>query len=210
VPSRPKIFHITPVANLASIARDGLRSDTCMTARGGPTTSIGMSKLKQRRFTLDVGCHPGTSVADFVPFYFCPRSVMLYMIFKGNDPDLGYRGGQEPIVHLEVDMHDVIEWANGHGAAWAFSSSNASSRYAEFFDDIGDLHRIDWSAVAATSWATVKEAKQAELLVRDHVPWALVTAIGVYSSAVLDQVADALANVPHKPEVSVRRNWYYP
>jgi hypothetical protein len=39
--------------------------------------------------------------------------------------DLAYRGGQAPIVHLELDMNGVIEWANGEGRRWAFALSNA-------------------------------------------------------------------------------------
>jgi hypothetical protein len=60
-----------------------------------------MSAIKRRRVEeLEVSCHPGTKVGDYVPFYFCPRSVMLYVIHRANHPDLSYRGGQEPIVHL--------------------------------------------------------------------------------------------------------------
>jgi hypothetical protein len=108
-PARPKICHITSVANLASISTTGLLSDGRMAARGGPQRSIGMAKLKTRRFSLDVASHPGDVVADYVPFYFCPRSVMLYMFYKGNHAELTYQGGQEPIVHLEADLYDVIE-----------------------------------------------------------------------------------------------------
>lgn len=208
--ARPKLYHITPVANLASIVAAGLLSDAVMVGRGGPASMIGMTKLKQRRFTLAVGCHQGDFVADYVPFYFCPRSPMLYMIWKANDPELSYQGGQEPIVHLESDMREVIEWADQHGARWAFSTSNASSRYAEFFASVGELTRLDWSAINATQWPQVKEAKQAEFLVREHVPWELVSEIGVYSQSVRDQVEAALTAVSHKPPVTIRRNWYYP
>jgi hypothetical protein len=49
-----------------------------------------------------VKCHPGTCVGEYVPFYFCPRSVMLYVINKGNHLDLQFRDGQSGIVHLEA------------------------------------------------------------------------------------------------------------
>jgi hypothetical protein len=80
-PSRPKIYHITHVDNLPAIISDGgLISDAAMIARGGPATPIGMSKIKQRRLSLPVHCHPGDHVGDYVPFYFCPRSIMLFVI----------------------------------------------------------------------------------------------------------------------------------
>ena len=41
---------------------------------------------------------------------FCPRSIMLYILHMGNHPDISYKGGQQPIVHLQADFHKVIDW----------------------------------------------------------------------------------------------------
>ena len=104
-PDRPKLYHITHVDNLRAIVADGaLVSDAELIRRGGPAQAIGMSEIKRRRVEeLEVGSHPGTKVGDYVPFYFCPRSVMLFVIHRANHPDLTYRGGQECIVHLEAE-----------------------------------------------------------------------------------------------------------
>src|SRR3954447_8446528 len=126
-PARPTIYHITHGRNLARIIADGcLWSDAEIIARGGPAAGIGMSHIKKRRLEeLDVTCHPGTKVGQFVPFYFCPRSVMLYILHKGNSPDLNYKEGQRPIVHLEADFHEVVDWARTEGRPWAFTNGNA-------------------------------------------------------------------------------------
>jgi hypothetical protein len=110
-----------------------------------------------------VPCHPGTNVGDYVPFYFCPRSVMLYVVHMANHPELAYRDGQGPIVHLEADLYDVIRWANRSGRRWAFSLSNAGAYYAEFQSTEADLDRLDWEVIAATDFRApeVKEGKQA-------------------------------------------------
>jgi hypothetical protein len=73
VPAQPRIYHITHVENLPSIVGDGcIVSDAVMIARGGPAAAIGMSSIKRRRVEqLEVDCHPGTKVGQFVPFY-CP------------------------------------------------------------------------------------------------------------------------------------------
>lgn len=68
VPSRPKVYHITHVDNLPGIlASGGLLSDARMIAIGGPSCTIGMSTIKQRRLALPVPPHPGTRVGDYVP-----------------------------------------------------------------------------------------------------------------------------------------------
>ncbi len=211
-PARPRIYHITHVDNLASILADvGLISDASMTARGGPAAVIGMSTIKQRRLCLPVDCHPGDCVGDYVPFYFCPRSIMLFVIHRANHAELAYRGGQEPIIHLESDLHEVVEWADGNDRRWAFSLSNAGAVYAAFRRSLDDLSEIDWNAVAATDFRSppVKEGKQAEFLFYGDFPWTLVSRIGVRSSAVRARVDQALRDVTHRPPVGVLPAWYY-
>lgn len=70
VPAEPTIYHITHVDNVPSILRDGgIVSDAAMIARGGPPAAIGMSSIKRRRVEeLELDCHPGTKVGDYVPF----------------------------------------------------------------------------------------------------------------------------------------------
>lgn len=211
-PSNPLIYHITHVANLpAVVASGGLVSDAAMIARGGPSAGIGMQGIKKRRLSLPVTCHPGDHVGDFVPFYFCPRSIMLYVIHCADHPDLTYRGGQGPIVHLEADLHSVVAWANQRGRRWAFSLSNAGAYYAEFRASLQDLGDVDWNAVASTDFrsAPVKEGKQAEFLLHGDFPWSLVSQIGVASPAVAGQARAAIQAAAHQPIVSVQPAWYF-
>jgi len=212
-PDRPKIYHITHADNLARIVADGwLVSDREMLVRGGPDQAIGMSSIKQRRVDeLVVDCHPGTRVGDYVPFYFCPRSIMLYVIHCANHSELTYRGGQGPIVHLEGDLHDVIRWADENGRRWAFSLSNAGARYAEFRRRVEELDQLDWDAIANRDFrdARVKEGKQAEFLVHERFPFDLVERIGVRSVDIQARAAAAIAPLARRPPIEVRPEWYY-
>lgn len=182
-----------------------------MASRGEPIQQIGMSSIKQRRLALPVRCHPGERVGDYVPFYFCPRSIMLYVISCQNHPELAYRGGQDPIVHLEADLHEVVEWADQAGRRWAFSLRNAGAAYAEFRADVSQLEEINWQAIAATDWkdALVKEGKQAEFLVRDSFPWTLVRRVGVRSPSTYARAQAALGNASHQPKIEIIPQWYY-
>jgi hypothetical protein len=161
-----------------------------MNRRNPGGTTIGMGNIKERRLRLPVDCHPNQNVGNFVPFYFCSRSVMLYLLHRGNHPELSYRAGQEPIVHLEADLLDVVARADECGQRWAFSLCNASASYAHFRAGLDQLGEINWDAVAALDWwaSEIKEGKQAEFLIHHSFPWNLVTRIGVYSRAIYDQV----------------------
>lgn len=86
VPERPKLYHIVHFDRLASIVADGcLWCDAEVEQRDSQGTTIGIPHIKQRRLTeLPLASHPGLYVGACVPFYFCPRSVMLYLLHKGN------------------------------------------------------------------------------------------------------------------------------
>lgn len=212
-PAVPKLYHITHVDNLRTIAADGeFLSDAAMIARGGPVQAIGMSSIKRRRVEeLEVDRHRGTKVGDYVPFCFCPRSVMLYVIHCANHPELTYRGGQEPIVHLQADLHAVIQWAERSGARWAFSLSNAGAYYTEFRSRVEELDQLDWPAIAATDFrpAEVKERKQAEFLVHGRFPFDLIERIGVRSAGIQARADAALAGAGCRNRIEVRQEWYF-
>lgn len=210
VPAQPKIYHIAHVDRLPSIVADGfLWCDAEVIRREPAGTTIGMSSIKQRRLTLPLGSHRGLHVGDCVPFYFCPRSVMLYLIWQGNHPELAYRGGQGPILHFEADLHAVVAWANAQPARWAFTLSNAGSYFFEDRDDLARLGEINWTAVQARNWRAHKEGKQAEFLLEHCFPWHLIERIGVHSAHVYRQAVNALPTHGHRPTVEVLADWYY-
>lgn len=218
-PANPRVYHITHVNNLPAIlTAEALLSDATMIARGGPSMSIGMDHIKQRRLSLPVKCHTGLRVGDCVPFYFCPRSIMLFVIHRAAPGTLTYQGGQGQIVHLEADLNAVVAWANAQARRWAFSLANAGLYYTQFRKSLANLGDIDWHAVASTNFANgenspsglpVKEGKQAEFLLDGDFPWSLVQRIGVQSQAVAVQAQAALSNAAHQPPISVQPSWYF-
>lgn len=209
VPSQPKIYHIVHIDRLASIVTDGfLWCDARMVLQEPIGTTIGMNNIKQRRLTSCLNSYPDLRVGDCVPFYFCPRSVMLYLIYCRN-PELAYRGGQEPILHLEADLNAVIAWAKEQASRWVFTLSNAGSYFFEDRNDLAYLGEINWSAVQALSWKEHKEGKQAEFLLEQRFPWHLIERIAVQSANVYSQVVNILPAHGHRPVVEVRREWYY-
>jgi hypothetical protein len=211
VPARPKIYHIAHVDRLPSIVADQcLWCDHEVVRRAPAGTTIGMNSIKQRRLNeLRLTSHPALFVGDCVPFYFCPRSVMLYLIYQGNHPELAYRGGQGPILHFEADVHTVVAWADAQPRRWAFTLSNAGARYFEDRSDLGQLGEIDWNAIRATDWRQCKDGKQAEFLLELSFPWHLVERIGVQSRATHTLAVNALPAHGHRPPVEIRPEWYY-
>ena len=214
VPAQPKIYHIVHVDRLPSIISDGnIWCDAEIVQRTLPGTTIGMNANSGGSLSL-----PWTAelhVGDCVPFYFCPRSIMLYLIYQGNHPELDYTGGQGHIIHLETDLYTATQWATQNNKRWAFTLSNAGARYFEDRCDLAQLNEINWDAVQANQWGgrdvspSVKEGKQAEFLIEHSLPWHLVERIGVRSRAIYQQSANAISADDHRPQIQIKNEWYY-
>lgn len=216
VPERVVIYHIVHKDRLESIMDDGfLWSDAEVRARASEGTTVGMMSIKNRRLVTNLSSHPSLAVGACVPFYFCPRSIMLFLLHRGNHAEVTYRGGQEPIVHLVAEVPAAVSWADTNNLQWAFTLSNAGSGYFEDRANLDQLSEIDWDAVRATKWSgngisrQIKEGKQAEFLVERCFPWVLVRGIGVRSEAVGREITRMMAGREHRPTVKALPSWYY-
>lgn len=213
VPVSPKIYHITHINNLRKIAFAGkLVSDAIRITQSLECVEVGMTTIKRRRLEeIEVTVYPGTKVGQYVPFYFCPRSVMLYLIHRGNHPGIAYRDGQKDIVHLQADFYEVVERANAKPHPWAISNGNAGAYITRFFNRREDLDQINWAAVNATDFRDpqIKEKKQAEFLTFNAFPWDLIRKVGTMDNTVAVQAKQMLVGCRHQPSVEITRNWYY-
>ncbi len=199
------IYHITHADNVANIAREGrLWCDAQRIARGLVNTNIGYSHIKERRMRHPVTVAAAGTLGNYVPFNFCPRSVMLYVVSQGHE---NYREGQQPIVHLVSS----IEAIRATGRPWFFTDRHADLGYANQFDTVDKLGEVDWSVMPERYWndPEVKERRQAEFLVHDWCPWEAIEVIGVMDRDIAAHVETAISGAGHKPRVEVHRDWYY-
>lgn len=203
-PSDPEVFHITHVDNLPSIEQSGLLSDARVAAMGTAPTTIGDSTIKSRRLTWWLRLPDRPVVGSFVPFYFCPRSVMLYRVWRQ-----AARPVQDGVVHLVSRVSTLARL----GRRCVFTDVNAAASYASAFEDLGQISdTLDWTALTVTDWRdpAIKSARQAEFLVADAVPWTAFEAAVVMDLGTLQHAQAILARCQHPPLVRIERSWYYP
>ena len=202
---RAIIYHITHVDNLAGMIREGrLWCDVQRISRNLMNTNIGYSHIKERRMRHPVTVAAGGTLGTTVPFNFCPRSVLLFVVAQGHE---NYSSGQRPIVHLISSIQVVL----AIGRPWFFTDRHADLGYASQFDTLDRLDEVDWSVMPLKYWADpeVKERRQAEFLVHDWCPWSAIEVIGVIDRALMEQVETVLTTAPHQPRIEIHRDWYY-
>jgi hypothetical protein len=202
------IYHITHIQNLAGIVQSGgLLATNALTSN---VVSVAYDHIQERRAKKVVPF--GSNLHDYVPFYFCPRSPMLYAIHTKSD-QMHYKGGQTPMLHLVSNTSAVA----ARGLGCVFTDRHAVLDYTKFFEDLSLLQsKLDWSAIRANSWFNTpnapyrKEQKQAEFLVQQFLPFDLIQSIGVYDSSHLEQVQQIFVQLGQPaPQVRMQRGWYY-
>lgn len=201
----PSVFHITHFDNLSSIIQGGgLWSDTQRINQNLNHTNIGYNHIKSRRLNHPVLVAGGGMIGQYVPFNFCPRSVMLYVVGQGHSE---YNNGQTEVIHLVTDVNNVRHY----NRYCFFTDIHADLYYSQQFDDFNCLSELNWSAIQSRDWrdSQIKVCKQAEFLAMNHVPWHAITEIGVINQDVANRVIYLISHFEHQPLVKVKPQWYY-
>lgn len=200
------LYHITHLENLPSIVQSGgIWCDRERRQQGFKHQNIAHEHIKSRRSHRKVPTPQDGVLADYVPFYFAPRSPMLYTINQGNvRPDL--KGQQDSIIHMVTSVGTMIK----SGRPCCFTDRHADLTYAKFFDDMNLLRtEICWDAMTARYWSDKKEQRQAEFLVHHHVLWTEIEHIGVMSESTLLAVRQLIGESKDVPSVIIQPDWYY-
>lgn len=106
VPDRVLLYHMTHYTNFAQILHEG--AILCINRVHRHFVDIAYPALRNRRRHHPVPIGANGTLADYVPFYFAPRSPMLYAIHQGLVP--GYTAGQREIVYLVVPLQPMVDY----------------------------------------------------------------------------------------------------
>lgn len=172
-------FRITHINNISHIAKCGIvkASSPLHDKNFQP---IGDSQvIKLRKSEVVNGYHIG----DYIPFYFGPRSPMLYVIQHG------YNGVQrvkpEEIVYCVIKLDDLIT----DGIECIFTDGHALSFLTSFYtkDDLVEIDsKVKYDDVYSSQWnleedRDLKRRKEAELLIKDDLPAKYIKGYVVYN-----------------------------
>jgi len=210
VTPRHLAYHFTHISNLTGILEVGeLRCDALVEASGVLATETADPELKERRRRFPVPCGPGGCLANYVPFYFAPRSPMLLRVATGRVPN--YSEGQDPLVFVVVDADLVatqypVVMTDGHPVALL----------STFFTDPAEFDaRLDWQVMNATHWADTDangdrmRRRQAELLVLHHIALGDTLGLACRTEATKLAVEQLLDASDRSMRVEVRPSFYY-
>ena len=205
-----ELFHITALENIESILRcKAVYSVSKSNELKLCHTSIAYPKIQDRRAKFPVPLTPNGFVHDYVPFYFAPRSPMLYAIHQGVVD--GYSKGQENIIYLVSSVESVA----ASNLRYVFTDGHAIMQLSEYYNQLSDLNQVDWDIMKRQYWNDTiddgdrKRRRQAEFLVYEMLPLANIHQIVVMDSRAEQIVVEKTCEVGTNIPVRVTRDWYY-
>lgn len=218
MPIPTRLFHMTALDNIESIFQNNmLMSKNSCSTENISYGNIAHSSIQNRRSIKEVPMPPHGTLHDYVPFYFAPRSPMLYAINQGNVDNCDYR--QKDIIYFQT----TIETVKIFEKLYVFTDRNASLEYAMFETDYNKLNIVNWNYLTDSptldgyckyfqdnqNYPDRREIRQAEFLVYECLALNMIENIGVYDDHTLQIVKELLTKYNLEIPVSIKSDWYF-
>lgn len=206
-PEKALIWRIVHRDNLPWILDNGLH---CANSGVLATNyvNIGNTDLIDKRRHRAVPIAPGGTLADYVPFYFTPFSVMMKNIHSG-------RGVQqrknEEIVILVSSLHHVQSLS----LPFVFTNAHAYPDWTNYYSDLAQLDEIDWPLLQGRDFKRddddprKMERYQAEALIFQHLPIQGILGVVCYTEKMKLEIEQQLQSKGLKLSVYARTGWYF-
>ena len=206
------IFRMVYFSNLEFILQHGMYTKNSP-MQDPNYVNIGDVQLIEQRLNFQVKCDPpGGDLGDYIPFYFGGHSPMLLNI------KTGYRGvqqrPQDELIYIVCQIATIVSLC----PEWCFTDGHAKNHITDFFNNVDDLSHIDWNIVRDQYWRNDENdmdrmrKKQAEFLVKNHVPVSCIAGIIVKTAAREKYVKKILERLHLDISIYIDRNnnYFYP
>ncbi|MBV4456438.1 DUF4433 domain-containing protein [Pseudomonas sp. COR58] len=206
-PEKALIWRIVHRDNLPWILENGLHCSNSQT-QAPQYVNIDNVDLIDKRRTRQVPIAPGGVLADYVPFYFTPFSVMMQNIHSGWSVQQRHN---DEIVILVSSLYRIAEL----GLPFVFTNAHAYPGWTDYYSDLANLGQIDWSILQRRDFKRdpddprKMERYQAEALIHHHLPITGLLGIMCYSDAMKVRIEQDVAARSLTLPVHARPTWYF-
>jgi hypothetical protein len=207
-PEKALIWRIVHRDNLPWILDNGLHSANTK-VQSPSYVNIGNVDLIDKRRHRKVPIAPGGTLADYVPFYFTPFSVMMKNIHSGWG--CVKQRPNEEIVILVSSLHRVRDL----GVPFVFTNAHAYPEWTDYYDDLAQLTQIDWNILQRRDFKRdpddprKMERYQAEALIHQHLPIAGLIGIVCYTEQLKLKIEQETQARGLRLQVVARTGWYF-
>ena len=173
-------------------------------------TPIGNASIIDTRDDTPVRLEGYGNIGDYVPFYFTPRSIMLYNIVTGYRSPLVSKVERENIIVIRARINDLKA-----AGRFFFTDGQANDALTTHYSDLANLESIDWDIIRDGNFSKSDgdldrpRRYQAEFLVNYHVPISSVESINVYHEKSAKFVGKELVRAEIEKPVNVYPYYFF-
>jgi hypothetical protein len=170
---------------------------------------IGNNEIINVRDTTRIKIAGYGLIGEYVPFYFTPRSIMLYNIVTGHRAPVVPTVPRNQIVIIRSRIEQLIE-----AHRYFFTDGQANDAATDHFSDLKDLDKIDWEIIHNSNFSKDGDFDrprryQAEFLVHNHVPVSAIESIIVYDESTKDDVIRQVKQYGQNVAVKTIREYFF-
>lgn len=206
-PQKALVWRIVHKDNLLWILQNGLHCANSKTLSPN-FVNIGNADLIDKRRNRLVPIQPGGTLADYVPFYFTPFSVMMMNIHSGRSV---VKRRNEEILILVSSLRHIQDLR----LPFVFTNAHAYPDWTNYYHDLSKLNEIDWELLQNRDFRRDSddlrkvERYQAEALVYNHLPVEGLIGVICYTEEIKKQIDHQIADLRLNLAVHVRKGWYF-
>lgn len=164
---------------------------------------IGNPEIIDVRSTTPVRIANYGMIGDYVPFYFTPKSIMLYNIITGYWHPLVPRRSRSEILVIRCLIADLATLPK-----WFFTDGQGNDMASNHYNDLANLGQVDWQNIQNSDFSKSDgdydrpRRYQAEFLVHGQVPLTSIESLNVYN----DQAANIVTNILKQNNINLAVN----
>jgi hypothetical protein len=195
-------YRITHINNLSLLLQNGIVNKHHDNA-SEDYIEIGNPEIIDVRSTSPVKIKNYGMIGDYVPFYFTPKSIMLYNIITGYWHPLVPRRNRSEILVIRCMIKELATLPR-----WFFTDGQGNDMASGHYNDLTDLDNIDWQCIQNSNFTKSDgdfdrpRRYQAEFLVHHEVPIDSIESLNVYNQ----QAADVLAVILNENNINLAVN----
>lgn len=142
-------------------------------------------------------------IGEYIPFYFTPKSIMLFNIITGYWHPLVQKRNQSEILIIRCLIADLALLPQ-----WFFTDGQGNDFSSNHYNDLDNLELVDWKSIQNGEFSKSDgdfdrpRRYQAEFLVHKQVPLKSVESLNVYN----DQAENFVNNYLHLNNINLAVN----
>lgn len=202
-------YRISHIDNLPLLLQNGIVNKNHPNANNS-YIRIGNQEIIDVRSLTPVRINNYGMIGDYVPFYFTPKSIMLYNIITGYwHPSVPKRNRNEILV-IRCLISDLATLPK-----WFFTNGQGNDIASDHYNNLAYLHQIDWQSIQNNDFSKSDgdydrpRRYQAEFLVHQQVPLMSIESLNVYNQQTADIVNAVLNQNNINLSVNIQPQYFF-